>query len=175
MNRQTSLSLLIFLAVISGVRGFAQIDARVSAKGALAAMWAENLYVRSLSACVEASTAENPGRTEFVVVQNSVFGDLDPVQVLPTMLASTAIQYLDNNALIKRYQRLRHQFAVWAIKPVNNDREESIVNCAQYSASVHKRKLVLGVYGGYLVRWHYDTASKEFVRVGVERWKWSVD
>ncbi|HET9318697.1 MAG TPA: hypothetical protein VFO27_02940, partial [Bryobacteraceae bacterium] len=101
--------------------------------------------------------------------------DVDSVKILPTNIGPTTIEYLDAKAVIERYRRLGRKFDVLEILPIRNVREVLIVNCAEYRVSMRRRKLVLGVAGGYMVHWRYDCAAAEFVNVKVEHWVPRVD
>jgi hypothetical protein len=160
---------LLFLALISTVGASAQIHPTEGIQKALAALWSENLYVRSLSACVEAKDSGGLS-SNVIVLQNDVLGRLEPVVALPPSIGSATIEYLTSKAVMERYKRLRQKLGVLEIQPLNNSRDELVVNCSVYSVGMRRRKLVLGVSGGYMVHWRYDCQSKEFVRARVEPW-----
>lgn len=170
MNPRTGCLLLLSLSSVISSSG--QIDPQKASKDVLA-LWSENLYVRSLSEYVEARASKSATNDSIVVLQKDVPGDWLPV--FPSRIGSVTIEYLTSKAVMERYRRLHQKFAVLEIKPMNNSREELVVNCAVWSVGVRRRKLVLGVSGGYWVHWRYDCSSREFVRVRVEPWYPRID
>jgi len=157
---------LLSLALISTISTSAQIDPQKASKGVLA-VWSENLYVRSLSECVEASASKTPTSNSFIVLQNSVLGDSLPVRVLPSRIGSVGIEYMTGKAVTERYRRLRQKLVAWEIKPMDASRDGLVVNCSVYSVSNTK---AFGVFGGYMIHWRYDCSSKEFVKGQTEPW-----
>jgi len=170
MNPRTSCLLLLSLSPAISTSG--QIDPQTASKNVLA-VWSENLYVRSLSEFVEARDSKGATPDSITVLQNDVLRDWFPV--FPSRIGSVTIEYLTDKAVRERYRRLHQKFAILEIKPMNNSRNELVVNCSVYSVGMRRRKLVLGVSGGYMVHWRYDCQSKEFVRAKVEPWYPRID
>ena len=164
-------SVLLLLSSVACASG--QVSPQEKLAESLRPFWSTDLYVRSLSACVEAKASEGLS-SNVIVLQNDVLGRLEPVVALPPSIGSVTIAYLTDKAVRERYRRLHQKFAVLEIKPMNNSRDELVVNCSVYSVGIRRRKLVLGVYGGYMVHWRY-IASQRFVRAQVERWYPRID
>ena len=163
------------LLLLSSVACAWQVDPQENLAKSLCPLWSENLYVRSLSACLDASAATRRSGTNLIVLQNSVLGDLEPVQILPSKIGAVNIEYLSTPAIKKRYETLGKPLHVMEIKPLTNSKDELIVDCTVYSVGLRRWKLLLGVSGGYLVHWHFDCAAREFVQGKVEDWKFRVD
>jgi hypothetical protein len=168
MNTQTRCLLLTLLSTVSTS---AQIDPQTASKGVIE-VWSENLYVRSLSECVETQASKNPPSSSVIVLQSGVLGDSLPVRTLPSSIGRVTVEYLTGKAVMSRYRRVRQRFAILEIKPISLSHGDLVVNCWVYSVSNTK---AFGVSGGYMIHWHYDCAVKEFVKAQVEPWFWRVD
>ena len=166
-------SVLLLLSSVACASG--QVSPQEKLAESLRPFWSTDLYVRSLSACVEASVAEHPGRNTVIVLQNGVLGDLEPVRALPSKIGATNIEYLTASDTKKRYKRLRKPFHVMAIQPAQNLRDTLIVDCALFRVGIRRWKLLLGVSGGYMGHWRYDCQSKQFVKFQVEPWYPRID
>jgi hypothetical protein len=173
MNPRMGCLLLFSLSSILLTAG--QSETQESTRKALLALRSESLYLRSLSACIEARALMSFAGDNTVVLQNSVLGDLEPVQLLPSKIGSANIEYLTAKAVAERYRRLGRGFAALEIKPIVNSRDALIVNCAEYAVGIRRRKIVLGVAGGYMVNWHFDCSTGEYAKVKVERWDLRID
>jgi hypothetical protein len=152
-----------------------QIQAQESARKVPAGLRSESLYLRSLSASVEAKGLQGPNNNNFVVLENDVLQGMDSAKIFPTKIGSATIEYLDTKAIMDRFRRIGRKFAVLEVEPLRNVREVLIVNCAEYSVNIRRGKLVLGVAGGYMVHWRFDCSTREYVRVRVERWVQRID
>lgn len=172
MNPSPGCKVLFSLCLI--LMASRQIKAQESAKDVPAGLRSESLYLRSLSACVEAKGLQGP-TNNVIVLENDVLRDMDSAKIFPTKIGSAVIEYLDTKAIINRFRRIGRRFGVLEVKPIRNVREVLIVNCAEYSVNIRRGKLVLGVAGGSMVHWRFDCSTGEYARGKVERWTWRVD
>jgi hypothetical protein len=119
---------------------------------------------------VESKTLKGPTNDNVIVLENAVLSEMDSFEIFPRKIGSATIEYLDTKAIAERYKRIGSEFAVLEIGPLRNTSEVLMVNCAEYRVSIRKRRLVLGVAGGYMVHWRFDCSTGEYVKVKVERW-----
>jgi hypothetical protein len=130
-----------------------------------------SLYVRSLTECVQAKQAEvRGGITAITVVENEVLRDPNYFQPLPSKIGSVSLDFLSQRSLKLRFQRERRPIHVIEIKPIRNWRDELLIDCAEYRVSVRKGVLTFGVIGGNMIRWRFDSAVADYVKVNVEPW-----
>ncbi len=168
-------SFLLLITLSSVIPASGQNELSESTRKALLAHWSESLYARSLSACIEAKALADSSSDNVVVLQNSVFGGLEPVAAMPSKIGSANIEYLTDKAVKERYKRLRKKFVVLGIAPIQNSGDVLTVDCAVYRVGLHKRKLMLGVSGGYMVHWRFDCSTGEYTKVKVEHWRPRID
>ena len=134
-------------------------EPQYSVSDSLAKVRAGSLYQRSLIAYVETKACKAAVNESLIVLRDFVLEEEDTAQLYPTKIGQVAIEYLDTKAVLDRYQKLGRAFLVLKIEPVRNFDDTLVVNCVEARAGIRRRKLTLGVAGGYRVEWRYDCAA----------------
>lgn len=129
-----------------------------------------DLYIRSLSACIEAKLEEFPKLDTMAVIENLVLRDPNVIVPLPPTLAGVRLEYLNEEAVARRLRASRKEYAAIEIKPMRNRGDELIIDCAEYSIRMKKGLPIYGILGGVLIRWRFDSSSHDYVKVAIEPW-----
>ena len=82
---------------------------------------------------------------------------------LPTEFENHFVEYLDNKALIERYDKLGKPYAVLAIHPMQNEGKTLKIGVVVYWVSYKKRRLQLGLSDWSNVEFQYDCDKQQFV------------
>jgi hypothetical protein len=130
-----------------------------------------SLYIRSLSACVQAKR-EGVGNLEAVfVVKNIIVSD--PSMFYPSLseVGTIRLEYLDTPSLLKKFRQTGKPFPAIEVMPMINRDGSLIVGCADYRVSVRKGKAALSVMGGTRIQWRFDASTRDYVMTNAEPWR----
>src|SRR5579872_4132299 len=86
-----------------------------------------SLYIRSLTACVQAKQVASGESGEIIVLSNVIVNDPAYFYPPPSNVGSTRLEYLDTKALEKRFRQTGRPFRAIEIKPMVNSRALLIV------------------------------------------------
>ena len=73
-----------------------------------------------------------------------------------------SVEYLDDDALIQRYKKLRKSFAVLRIEPIRNAGNDLRIQVTVYWVSYKNNRLRLALSAWSDVHFHYDCSANEF-------------
>jgi hypothetical protein len=133
-----------------------------------------NLYVRSLAAFVQHKQTAATNVDSLVVVKNVITGDPAFSYGAPSEVGPTRLEYLDTKSLVARFRQIGKPFPAIAINPIANQDGTLVVDCAEYRVSARRRKAVLSVSGGTLIRWRFDAATRDYVMTAAEPWRFTM-
>ena len=131
-----------------------------------------NLYVKALFACLDANakaySSQTNSRHDFynVIIQQ----DEIITKNFPNQLGAYRIEYLDSQALVKRYQAKKAEFPIIVIRPIENDGMKLVIRFTDYFFSYSKKSLNYGLEGGCNVVLSYDCSKQEYVIEKVDLW-----
>ena len=130
-----------------------------------------NLYYRALYATLDKMNLSSgaikyangePGPIDYhnMVVQKN----RDITEGLPTQLGAYNVEYLDSQGLIERYKKLRKDFAILVVYPMdNNDGTRLRIAFNVYWISYKKNRLNFGLSDWSNVYFRYDCEKRDFV------------
>lgn len=127
-----------------------------------------SLYTRSLTACVQARQDQGNKDDPVIVVKNLITENPEFMYSLPTNVGPIRIEYMDGEALRKRFKATRQPFQAIELRPIITRGAILMVDCQENSISVSKGTLVLWVRGGVAVRRRFDAAVGDYVLVSAQ-------
>ncbi|HLV88816.1 MAG TPA: hypothetical protein VKV39_17655 [Candidatus Sulfotelmatobacter sp.] len=87
---------------------------------------------------------------------------------LPAEFDNHSVEYLDHEGLVARYGKLREEYAVLVIHPIQNEGPTLKVAVVVYWVSYKKRRLMLALSDWSDVEFRYDCDQQQFVMSSVK-------
>ena len=130
-----------------------------------------NLYIRSLTTCVQAKQQMVGNLDAVFVVKNDIVNDPSFFYPALSEVGGTRLEYLDTRSLLKRFRQTGKPFPAIEIKPMINSGDTLTVDCMDYSVGVRRGRVVLSVMGGTRVHWRFDASMRDYVMTNAQRWR----
>jgi hypothetical protein len=124
-----------------------------------------NLYVKSLFACLDASAKAYSNQTNSRHDYFNVIVEQDNLitREFPNQLGAYRIEYLDNQALVDRYKAKKASFPIIVIRPMKNEGAKLVISFADYFFSYGKKSRIYELEGGCAVELRYDCTKQEYL------------
>jgi hypothetical protein len=131
----------------------------------------DNLYYRALVATLEARSRDAEfARANDPLHQVIIERDRQLNAGFPVKIGDVAIEYLWPDELRTRYQRLKHEFPIFVMRPISNDGDRLVVDFTRYWFTFTKNSNTYSLEGGYRVVLRYDCSHKTFVVESAKLW-----
>jgi hypothetical protein len=136
----------------------------------------DSLYYRALVVTLDARARDEKLLNSIDPLQ------LDPLNLIviqkdrelnagfPARIGDVAIEYLWPDELRTRYQRLKHKFPIFVMRPISNDGDRLVVAFTRYWFTATKKSNDFGLEGGYRVVLRYDCSQKTFIVESAKLW-----
>jgi hypothetical protein len=82
---------------------------------------------------------------------------------LPQQLGDYSVEYLDDQSLISRYEKLRKEFSVLEIRPIHNTGGKLTIHIAMNYVTHKKRHLNFGISNWGDVEFSYDCENQRYI------------
>ena len=82
---------------------------------------------------------------------------------LPQQLRDYRVEYLDDESLIDRYEKLRKQFSVLEILPIHNNGGKLAIHVAMNYVTYKKRHLNFGISNWADIEFSYDCENQRYI------------
>ena len=131
----------------------------------------DNLYSKALFASIAemekswGQIDDSSGRSGIRTDYRHMLVEKDPqiTDGLPSQLGDYRVEYLDDQMKIDRFKRLRKEFSILKIHPMQSEGSRLTIQVSVYYLTYAKGRLNLGLSDWSEVEFHYDCEKQSYV------------